>query len=137
MTWIAFDQAYVLGAMPTDVRVAYDAWVTGNPGKSDRLDEITGQVLADFRSGLSSNPNQVMEVDETLLPLRCGPHALTIVLYYLMLEMGLAVNMSAQTAFSNAEVYLRRLYISDARVDGVAVSITPSYVSRVDRVAGM
>ncbi len=135
MDWIEFTEVYVLAAMPTDMRTAYDAWVVAHPGKEGRLAEIAGQVLADFRSGLSANPSVVMEADEDLLAERCVPHALTIVFYNLMLEMGLAINMSAQTAFSNAEVYLRRLYESDEILDGAAMSQTPSYESEIEREA--
>ena len=66
--------------------------------------------------------------DETdTLPERCVQHALTVVFYHLMLEMGLSVNMSAQTAFINAQVYMRQLYKSDAVVDRESVGDTPSY----------
>jgi hypothetical protein len=128
--WIEFNGAYVLGAMPSDVRTAYNAWIVANPAKAGRLAEIVGQVLADFRTGLSANPNVQMEADAAKLEVRCVPHALTTVIYHLMLEMGLSVNMSAQTAFNNAQVYLRRLYTSDEVLSG-AVSLSPSYVTGV------
>jgi hypothetical protein len=133
--WTEFNETYVLGAMPTDVRAAYDKWLAAHPEKSGRLVEIIGQVVADFRSGLSANPNVVMEPGDSMLAERCVPHALTVVIYYLMLEMGMAVNMSAQTAFNNAQVYLRKLYTSDEVVDGAGVSRSPSYETGIEREA--
>jgi hypothetical protein len=128
--WIEFSETYVLGAMPSDVATAYGVWLTAHPAKAGRLGEIVGQVLADFRTGLSANPNVTMDADAAKLEVRCVPHSLTTVIYHLMLEMGLSVNMSAQTAFNNAQVYLRRLYTSDEVLDA-EVSRTPSYVTGV------
>ncbi len=130
--WIEFSEAYVLAALPSDVRAAYDAWLIANPDKDERLAAITGQVLADFRSGLSANPNVVVDPDTTMLHQRCVLHAQTCVVYHLTLEMGLPINTSAQTAFNNAQVYLRRLYQSDEVLDA-EVSRTPSYVTDVER----
>ena len=130
--WIEFSLAYVLAALPSDVRAAYDAWLTANPGKAGRLEAIVGQVLSDFRSGLSANPNVAVDPDPALLHVRCVPHAQTVVVYHLTLEMGLPINTSAQTAFNNAQVYLRRLYTSDEVLDA-EVSRTPSYVTGVER----
>ena len=127
MTWIEVNEAYALGAMPSEVRTAYDKWLVSYPGKAGRLSAVCGQVVADFRTGLGSNPNMVMEDGDAMVPSQCVPHATTIVFYHLMLEMGVAVNVSAQTAFINAEVYLRRLYLSDAQVEGAVVSRSPSY----------
>ena len=124
--WIEFDEAYVLGALPSDVATAYGAWLTAHPAKAGRLEAMIGQVLADFRTGLSANPNVQMDADETKLEVRCVTHALATVVYHLMMEMGLSVNMSGMTAFNNAQVYLRRLYLSDEVLSG-AVSRTPSY----------
>ena len=98
----------------------------GEADKTGRLAVIVGQVLADFRTGLSANPNMPVDEDETKLEIRCVPHALATVVYNLMMEMGLSVNMSGMTAFNNAQVYLRRLYTSDEVLSG-AVSATPSY----------
>ena len=130
--WIEFNEAYVLAALPTDVRTAYNAWIVANPAKAGRLEEMVGPVLADFRTGLSANPNVQMDADETKLEIRCVPHALSTVVYNLMMEMGLSVNMSGMTAFNNAQVYLRRLYLSGEVLSG-AVSRTPSYVADVER----
>ncbi|MDD5707412.1 MAG: hypothetical protein PHR35_15930 [Kiritimatiellae bacterium] len=130
--WIEFTETYVLAAMPSDVSLAYTAWIGAHPEKAERLAAIAGQVLADFRSGLSANPFIEMDVDETTLPDRCVPHALTIVIYHLMLEMSVAVNMSAQTAFNNAQVYLRRLYLSDEPL-GTAGAGTPAYTTGIER----
>ena len=128
--WIELGEGYVLGAMPSDVGAAYASWIAAKPEKAGRLAVIVGQVLADFRTGLSANPNVVMDADETKLEVRCVPHALATVVYHLMMEMGLSINMSGMTAFNNAQVYLRRLYTSDEVLAG-AVSASPSYRGRV------
>ena len=134
MAWIEFDESYVLAAMPSEMEAPYGTWIT-DPGKTGRLAEIVGSVLADFRTGLSANPNVAIDSASGTLPERCLQHALTIVFYHLGLEMGLSVNMSAQTAFINAETYLRQLYTSDAVVDGEEVGETPWYGPAADRPA--
>jgi len=134
MEWVACTEAYVLVAMPTEVRTAYDKWLVTFPSKAGRLGVLGGQVVEDFRRALGSNPNVTLEDGDDLLPKQCVPHAMTVIFYHLMLEMGVAVNLSAQTAFSNAQVYLRRLYVSDAVMDGAALSKTPSYVAGLSRV---
>ncbi|MDD5706467.1 MAG: hypothetical protein PHR35_11105 [Kiritimatiellae bacterium] len=130
--WVEFTETYVLAAMPSDVSLAYTAWIGAHPEKAERLEAIAGQVLADFRSGLSANPYIEIDEDEGKLLERCVPHALTTVIYHLMLEMGMSVNMSAQTAFNNAQVYLRRLYLSDEALDGGGGG-TPAYKTGIER----
>lgn len=126
MAWIAFTEAYVLAAMPSEIEARYATWIL-DPDKAGRLAEIISSVVADFRAGLAANPNIVMDSASDTLPERCLQHALVIVFYHLVLEMGVSVNMSAQTAFINAETYMRQLYHSDAVVDREAVGETPSY----------
>ena len=135
MAWVALTEAFILAAMPSEIRPEYDAWLVANPAKSDRLGEIIDSVVADFRAGLSANPSVVLDDAADTVPERCVQHALTVVVYHLTLEMGISINMSAQTAFINAQTYLRRLYLSDAVVDRGAVGQTPSYETDVDRSA--
>jgi len=135
VTWVDLTEAFVLAAMPTEIRPAYDAWIVSNPAKADRLGEIVASVVADFRTGLAANPTMVMDDETDTLPERCVQHALTAVFYHLTLEMGLSVNMSAQTAFINAETYLRGLYTSDAVVDRASIGDSPSYNPDVERAA--
>ena len=59
--WIEFGEGYALGALPSDVGAAYAAWIAAKPDKAERLAVIVGQVLADFRTGLSANPNVPLE----------------------------------------------------------------------------
>ena len=140
MSWVTVNEAYVLAAMPSEIDDRYTAWLGQNPGKADRLGEITDSVLADFRTGLNANPSVSMDAGEDTLPERCLQHALTIIVYYLSLEMGLSINMSAQRAFINAEIYMRQLYTSEAVVDRDAVGQTPSYnadVARAERTLAL
>ena len=135
MAWVAFNEAYVLAGMPSELDGEYSAWLAANPGKASRLGEIMASVLADFRTGLSANPSVVMDAGEDTLPERCLQHALTIVIYHLALEMGLSINMSAQRSFLSASTYLRGLYTSDAVVNRDGLGETPSYSGEVDRAA--
>ena len=66
MTWVDFSKTYVLGAMPSEIKGPYEAWIAAHVEKAGRLAELTGQVAADFRSGLAANPNMVMQPGETL-----------------------------------------------------------------------
>jgi len=127
MAWTAVNEAYVLGAMPSDLGAEYSGWLTRNPGKASRLSEIAASVVADFRAGLSANPSLAMEPGEDTVPERCLQHVSTIVFYHLAMEMGISINMSAQTAFIRAEAYLRSLYTSEAVIDRDTVGQTPSY----------
>ena len=126
MAWVAVTEAYVVAAMPSEIRAKYDAWIV-DPEKAGRLAAILGSVLADFRTGLSANATVVMDSAVDTVPERCVQHVLTVIFYHLTLEMGLSVNMSAQTAFINAETYLRQLYTSVAVLDREAAAGTPSY----------
>ena len=135
MSWVAMTEAYVLAAMPSEIRPEYDSWIVANPAKSGRLVEILEGVVADFRTGLTANPSVVMDSETDTLPERCPLHALAIIFYYLALEIGLSINMSAQTAFINAEVYMRQLYTSDAIVDRDALGQSPSYSTEIERDA--
>jgi len=135
MSWVTVSEAYVLAAMPTELGSQYSAWITTNPDKADRLSDIVRSVVADFRAGLGANPTVVMEASDDTLPERCVQHCLMIVFYHLALEMGVSINMSAQTAFINAEVYMRQLYSSDAIIDRDSVGQTPSYSANTSRAA--
>ena len=133
--WVTVDEAYVLGAMPTELVAPYTAWLSGNPDKADRLAAITRGVVADFRTGLRSNPTVVMAPGADELPERAVRHALNIIFYNLGLEMGLTINFSAQQGFVNAEIYARQLYTSEALIDPERLSDTPSYRRQVQREA--
>ena len=52
--WIEFGEGYVLGTLPSDVGAAYASWIAAKPDKAGSLGVIVGQVLADFRTGLSA-----------------------------------------------------------------------------------
>jgi hypothetical protein len=135
MGWIAFDGAYVLAGLPTEIAALYDQWIIDNPEKADRLGEIVDSVVADFRTGLSANPSVTLDAGENTLPERCVQHALTIVTYHLALEVGLSINMSAQRSFVAAQTYLRDLYKSDAVVNRDSESGVPSYSVDTERMA--
>ena len=135
VAWVRVDAAYVLGAMPTELAGPYSAWIAGDPGKAERLAAITRGVVADFRTGLRSNPTVVMAPGVDELPERAVRHALNIIYYNLGLEMGLSINYSAQQGFVNAEIYVRQLYTSEALIDPERLSDTPSYRRQVQREA--
>ena len=127
MDWVTVDETYVVAAMPTEIRARYDTWAA-DPVKAARFAAIVRSIVDDFRTGLSANPSVEMEDGDTL-PERCLEHALTVIFYHLALEMGISINMSAQTAFINAQTYMRQLYTSKAVVDGEKRSETPSYAA--------
>jgi len=135
MGWIAFDEAYVLAGLPTEIGGLYEQWLVDNPEKADRLGEIVDSVVADFRTGLSANPSITLDAGENTLPERCVQHALMIVTYHLALEMGISINMSAQRSFLTAQTYLRDLYKSDAVVNRDGDSGFPSYSGETERPA--
>ncbi len=127
MGWVRVNEGYILGAMPSELGPVYSGWVSAHPGKAGRLGEIAGSVIADFRAGLGANPTVVMDPEGDALPERCVKHCLVIVFYHLALEMGVSVNMSAQTAFINAEVYMRQLYLRTNVVERGFAGANPSY----------
>jgi hypothetical protein len=135
MSWFTVNEAYILSAMPSEIEGKYTTWLAENPDKAGRLGEIAGSVVADFRAGLSANPAVEMDSGEETLPERCLQHAVTVIVYHLSLEIGVSINMSAQTAFINAQTYMRNLYTSDAVVDRDAVGDTPTYNADVERAA--
>ena len=131
--WVTVDEAYVLGAMPTELAGPYSAWIGKEPDKAGRLAEIVRGVVGDFRTGLRSNPTVVLDEGAGTLPERSVRHALNIIYYNLGLEMGLMINFSAQQGYINAEIYVRQLYTSEAVIDRDRLSDTPSYRRQVER----
>ena len=86
-TWITVNEAYVLGAMPASVRLAYEAWLTTYPGKAGRLAALTSGVVSDFREGLRREGVEVLDANAAALPERCVRHAGAFVYFHLGVEM--------------------------------------------------
>ena len=77
MDWIAFDRAYVLGALPL-VRRAYIAAFIDGHGIGPQIDRAITGARIDFRAALRKAGN-TLDADETKLPTTCLRHAQAVV----------------------------------------------------------
>lgn len=127
-TWITVDDDCVLGAMPTALRTAYDAWLAANPAKEGRLAALAAGVVADFREGLRREAAEALDEDTATLPERCARHAEASVCFHLAVEMGAALEADALREFEVARAELDRLRACPA-------SGTPRYGKAAERPA--
>jgi len=86
-TWITFNEAYVLGAMPLALRTAYNTWIAAHPAKAGRLAALIAGVVADFREGLRREAVETLDGNTAALPERCVRHAGAFVYFHLGVEM--------------------------------------------------
>ena len=127
--WITIDEAYVLGAMPTALRTAYDAWLAANPAKEGRLAALAAGVVADFREGVRREGAEALDEDTATLPERCARHAAACACFHLAVEMGAALEADALREFEVARAELDRLRACPA------ASGTPRYGKAAERPA--
>lgn len=127
--WTAIDEPYLLGAMPTALRTAYDAWLAANPAKDGRLAALAAGVVADFREGLRREGAEALEEDTATLPERCARHAVACVCFHLAVEMGAALEADALREFEVARAELDRLRACPASAG------TPRYGKAAERPA--
>ncbi len=126
--WTAFSYEVVWEALPTDVRTFYTSWINQFPDKAGRLEELVVETATLFRQAVASNPANVLDPDETMVPVTGFRHALNTLLFNLMMETGAQLVPEVYTLMTRADIWLRQVQRGEVRPSlGASYSGTPSY----------
>jgi len=119
----------VLGALPTDVRGFYEAWVAQDPaGRAGRLGELVDETVSLFRQAVASNPANVLDPDETKIPVTGYRHALNMLVFNLAMETGAELVPEVYTLMMRADIWLRLVQRGQIQPDPDSANRgTPSY----------
>lgn len=109
MEWITLDAATVTSHLPTDLAAQYQAWVTANPDKANRLAQITANTVAEVRDNIRSNPANTLDPDTTKIPQSATRHAESIIFFQLSMEMGLDIDTEGTQSMTRADMFLRQI----------------------------
>lgn len=127
--WVIYDVTAAAATLPPSLAAAYGAWLESAEARAARLGLIVGGTVADFRKAVIAASDAVGALDETTIPAACVRHANAIVWFSLAFEMGEDQSVY-QTAWQDAEIYLRRLYM-DSKAGSLATASgatgTPRY----------
>ncbi|MBU4459271.1 MAG: hypothetical protein KJ579_01785 [Verrucomicrobia bacterium] len=125
MNWTVLDVAYVLNAVPLSHRVQIQASLDTTPGFAAKVAEILAATRREFRTALANTPDNELDPDETKLPETCMRHAVYIVEYEINRILG---NWEPDlSALIRAEVYLRALYETKAKLEPETADPVPTY----------
>ena len=135
MEWVELTIETVLAHLPTDVKARYQAWIENNPGKENRLEEITANTLREFRDAIKSVPANSWHPDENFIPQSAVRHAENVIVFTLAMEMGLPITTAGTHAVTAANIYLRQIPYGriKMRAEGQAAEGTPSYKIPTER----
>ena len=138
MEWVEISCDGILAALPSDVKVRYDAWLVSSPDKVGRLETIVGNTLREFRDAIKSNPENGVDPRETYLPRSAVRHVESIVVFTLGMEMGLPLDSAGNSARVSADVFLRSIpYGRFKTTDDAAGEASPRFsVSSATGYAG-
>ncbi len=109
MEWVEIKIEDVLAHMPTDVKARYQTWLTANPDRTGRLQQIMENTLREFRDNLKSVPENIVDPRETWVPQSAVRHLETIIVFSLGMEMGLPIDSAALGARYSADIFLRQI----------------------------
>ena len=127
MSWPSITSETLLSALSPDGFVDYQRWVTRNPDKVGRLDELIAMVVAEFRAALASNPENGMDASENTLPPSCLRHSINMIIFQLKYEMGEALAESENAANIRADVFLRGIWIGSIPAAKTTPLQSPTY----------
>ena len=109
MEWVEIKIEDVLAHMPTDVKARYQTWLTANPDRSGRLQQIMDNTLREFRDNLKSVPENIVDPRESWVPQSAVRHLETIIYFSLGMEMGLPIDSAGLGARYSADIFLRQI----------------------------
>jgi hypothetical protein len=107
--WTEFSSETVWALLPTDVRAFYTQWITNYPEKEGRLEELVLETAQLFRQAAASNPENVIDPDERMVPVTGFRHAVNTLLYNLMMEAGAELVPEVYTLTTRADIWLRQV----------------------------
>jgi len=110
LEWVRVDSARILAIMPVELVGLYDKWVRERPDRAARLREIVRGVVAEFRAVLYTNPGNVINPNENMLPLPFVRYAEILILGALHREMAVPMSEIEQSRQIRAEIMLRTFY---------------------------
>jgi hypothetical protein len=127
-SWIPLTEADVADALPTAMVASYEAWVTANPDKEDRLGEMTLESVATCRAAVSSGSPLALDSDVTTVPTSGYRHMINMVVFNLGMEMSFEFMQSFYALVTRADIWLRSVQVGSITIpmaDGTVPS--PSY----------
>ena len=127
--WTALTLDVVQNALPSDVNTAYAAWVAANPSKDGRLADLIAEQAAIFRRAVVSGGQDIPE-DETLIPIVGFRHAMNMLTFYLLMEIGAVVTPEVYQLVTRADIWMRMLQQGRMIIEPEEFGGTPSYVTR-------
>ena len=125
--WPLITSESVLSSLSPDGFVDYQRWISRNPDKTGRLNEIALLVVAEFRAALASNPESELDPAEGSLPASCRRHATNIIIFQLKYEMGNALSESENASNIRADIFLRGVWIGSIPAAKAIHDQTPTY----------
>ncbi len=105
---------------------SYQQWLDDNPGKTDRLEGIINQVIAEYRSAMTANAAPVPSSNKAIHQ-SCVRHAQTTILFELKKEIGLTPSESENASAIRADVFLRAIWMGSILITGSEDTSSPSY----------
>lgn len=125
--WITITSDFILSSLSPALAADYAQWLSKNPGKAGRLDEIVAMVAGEFRAALKSNPANVVDSGENTLPPSCLRHAANIIIFQLKHEMDKTLSEAENAAAIRADIFLRGIWMESIPAASESVPQSPSY----------
>ena len=129
--WTEFTLAVVENALPSDVKTYFASWAAAHPESPGRLAEIVEETRNQFRQAVASNPANVLDPDETLIPVTGFRHALNTLVFNLAMGTGAELVPEVYQLMMRADVWLRMVQRGQIVPDPQGSNEgTPSYSGR-------
>jgi hypothetical protein len=129
--WKELTVSYIESIMNPTVYASYQAWLTDNPEKVDRLADIIGLTATEYRSAMEANALPVPDTSLSAVHESCVRHAQTTILFELKKEIGLALTEAENAAAIRADVFLRAVWMGSIAIT-VSSQPSPSYAPLAD-----
>jgi len=130
--WKELTVPYIESVMSPSVYASYQQWLTDNPEKHGRLNDIISNTATEFRSAMAANAAPVPSTSLTAIHESCVRHAQTTILFELKKEIGLSISEAENTAAIRADVFLRGVWIGSIPIVASPVPPRPSYAPLAD-----
>ena len=129
--WKELTVSYIESIMNPTVYASYQAWISDNPEKADRLADIIGMTATEYRSAMEANALPVPDTSSPAVHESCVRHAQTTILFELKKEIGLTLTEAENAAAIRADVFLRAVWMGSIRIT-ISPQPSPSYAPLAD-----
>ena len=114
---------------------SYQQWLDDNPGKTDRLEGIINQVIAEYRSAMTANAAPVPSSNKAIHQ-SCVRHAQTTIIFELKKEIGLTPSESENASAIRADVFpsqykgdaLQSFFMTSSKSDSILSGVLNLFV---------